>query len=96
MIKTIMAAILAALFFSGCAKKPTPHLPTVESLDLKRYVGKWTEIARYENWFEKGCVGATADYAMQNDYVRVTNSCYDANGVKTAEANGRAYILEES
>jgi Lipocalin-like domain len=38
-------------------------LPTVSSVDLTRYVGKWYEIARYPNWFEKEDIGdVTAEY----------------------------------
>src|ERR1035438_1299749 len=40
-----------------------PLLPTVSSVDLTRYVGKWYEIARYPNWFEKEDIGdVTAEY----------------------------------
>src|SRR5664279_4734108 len=45
-----------------------PLLPTVSSVDLTRYVGKWYEIARYPNWFEKEDVGdVTAEYTPRQD-----------------------------
>ncbi|MCB9850213.1 MAG: lipocalin family protein [Phycisphaerales bacterium] len=53
-----------------------PSLPTVESVDLARYAGKWYEIARYPNFFEPDCVGVTAEYTLRDDgRVDVLNTC---------------------
>jgi apolipoprotein D and lipocalin family protein len=65
-------------------------------LDLQQYQGQWYEIARYENHFEKGCIGATADYTLHDDHVGVTNSCYDATGTMSAQAQGKAYAINDS
>lgn len=96
MIKIFLLSLLNLIFFSGCTHTPMPPLPTVEKIDLERYSGKWIEIARYENRFEIGCAGASAEYMSQEDYIRVTNSCYDEHGLKTTEAIGRAYAIEGS
>ncbi|GKY88596.1 lipocalin family protein [Sinisalibacter aestuarii] len=46
------------------------------NLDLKRYLGKWYEIARFPNRFERGCAGVTADYALRpDDRITVVNTC---------------------
>ncbi len=95
-MKKYFYPIALTLFLSGCTSAPAPHLPTVEKIDLERYSGKWVEIARYENRFEIGCAGASAEYISQNDHIRVINSCYDEKGIKTAEAIGRAHAVEES
>lgn len=96
-MKTLLfLPFLAFFFLSGCTSAPTPHLPTVEKIDLERYAGTWIEIARYENRFETGCAGATAQYSLQKDHVRVINSCYDQHGAKSAEVSGRAYAVEEN
>jgi hypothetical protein len=63
-------ALIATLFTSlslwGCANKP--QLTTVPSVDLGRYSGKWHEIAKYPNWFQRGCIaGAVAEYTPQPD-----------------------------
>ncbi|MGH1368656.1 MAG: lipocalin family protein [Maritimibacter sp.] len=48
----------------------------VTNLNLQKYLGKWYEIARYPNWFEKNCEGVTAEYAMMdNGKVSVKNTC---------------------
>ena len=48
---------------------------TVDSVDLKKYSGKWYEIASFPNWFEKNCFCTTAEYTLLDDFVQVTNSC---------------------
>lgn len=45
---------LSALLLGACMSQPdyrqtSAELPTVASVDLDRYVGKWHEIARYPN-----------------------------------------------
>ncbi|MFZ3052817.1 MAG: lipocalin family protein [Sulfuricurvum sp.] len=95
-MKIVYLALTMLIFLSGCSKTPSAPLATVEHVDLARYSGKWIEIARYENRFETGCAGATAQYVGKEDYIAVTNRCFDTNGVQSGEANGRAYALKDS
>ncbi|MGL4331888.1 MAG: lipocalin family protein [Bacteroidales bacterium] len=49
--------------------------PSVNELDLKRYMGLWYEIARFDNWFEKDLVAVTARYTLKPDgNIEVLNS----------------------
>ena len=51
----------------------------VEKVDLDRYAGRWYEIARYPNSFERDCVGATADYTPRDDgRIEVVNTCFES------------------
>lgn len=43
-------------------------------------MGTWYEIARYENRFEEGCIGASATYEIKEDVLHVTNRCFDEKG----------------
>lgn len=46
----------------------------VPDLDLKRYLGLWYEIARFDHSFEKDLVGVTARYSLNPDgMIRVEN-----------------------
>lgn len=46
------------------------------SVETAKYMGKWYEIARLPNRFEKGCDGVTAEYALHKDgTVSVVNTC---------------------
>lgn len=47
------------------------------AVDLTQYLGKWYELARYENRFEHGCEAVTAAYALLPDgRISVRNSCH--------------------
>ncbi len=78
----------------GNAAVPQPAKP----VDLNRYAGLWYEIGRYENGFERGCEGVTAQYTVRNDgLVGVRNTCRqgEVDGPeKTSE--GKAKIVEGS
>lgn len=72
-------------------------LTTVPSVDVNRYLGKWYEISRYPNRFQKQCVGdVTATYTLQEDgKITVLNSCRKANG-KLDDAEGTARIADKN
>ena len=73
-----------------------PHVPEpAKAVELSRYLGKWYEIARYENSFEKGCDSVTALYRQREDgLISVTNSCMSGGKVKTSE--GTAKMVADS
>lgn len=51
-------------------------LETVPNVDLKKYAGKWYEIASYPQSFQKGCHCTTAEYTLhEKGYVVVENRC---------------------
>ena len=54
----------------------TRPLTTVPSVDLERYLGRWFEVARFPNSFEKDCFGVTATYSRNPDgTIKVVNRC---------------------
>ena len=64
-----------------------------KSVDLHRYLGRWYEIARYEQSFQKGCEAVTADYSLQPDgTIIVLNRCRKAQGA--TEARGTAKVVD--
>lgn len=72
------------------------ELPTVSSVDLERYLGRWYEIARFDHRFERGCGAVEAFYTLRDDgMIGVKNSCFLADENRTKEAHGRAYIVDE-
>ena len=52
-----------------------PPLESVKSLDVPRYLGRWYEIAKFPNRFQRECVSDTsADYTLLPDgHLRVLN-----------------------
>lgn len=89
------SAMLISLLLAGCASQPP--LPTVPRVDLKRYEGRWFEIAKYPNWFQRGCVAdTTAEYTAQPDgTIRILNRCRQKNGT-IREARGVAAVVPDS
>jgi len=91
-----MAVALVFAGLAGCTLQPATPLPTVESVDLSRYMGDWYEIALLPNRFQSMCVADTqASYRLDGDVVRVRNRCRKADG-GIEEANGIAKVVEGS
>ncbi len=69
-------------------------LKTVKNVDLKKYCGKWYEIASYPQRFQKGCHCTTAEYTLTDkDYVIVENRCNkDSVSGKQSYIKGKAFI----
>lgn len=96
--------VLAAVGLAACASLtagpvgnrsvPQPAKP----VDLKRYVGLWYELARYENRFERNCEAVTAEYRTRPDgMIEVVNSCHKgAVSGPLKVAKGRAKVVAES
>jgi apolipoprotein D and lipocalin family protein len=91
---SLLALLVAPL--AGCMLRPITPLPTVEAVDLSRYMGDWYEIALLPNRFQSMCMADTqASYRLDGDVVRVRNRCRKADG-GIEEANGIAKVVEGS
>lgn len=90
-------ALSLALVLAGCGEtyrdEAAPMTP-VAAVDLARYAGTWYEIARFPVWFQDGCTGVTAEYALVPDgTVDVLNSCFQDSldgELRTAAATARS------
>ena len=71
-------------------------LEVVQSVDLSRYVGRWYEIARLPNSFQRKCADTvSANYTMHADgKIEVINRCRKASG-EYATAKGEAKIVDK-
>lgn len=81
--------VIAILF----AASPTlaAGVKTVQDLNLKRYLGKWHEVARYPLFFQKGCKQSKATYKLIGPKkISVHNRCIK-NGKET-EVMGDAIV----
>ncbi|MDD2965211.1 MAG: lipocalin family protein [Bacteroidales bacterium] len=79
----------------GCQTGMEP-VTTVNEVDLMRYSGRWYEIARYPNRFQKNCFCSTADYTLSADgVVEVVNSCRkNAPNGPLRSIKGKAFTVE--
>lgn len=79
-------------FFSSATDSP---LETVPSVDVKRYAGKWYEIASFPFYWQKGCSCTTAEYeVLENGVLKVTNTCIKEGDVD--QSVGKAFVVEGS
>ena len=88
----ILAIILTASIAAAAQSKQPAELKAVVSVDLKKYSGKWFEIGKYPNNFQKQCVGnTTANYTIKsNGKIQVLNQCVKRDGsVYPAKAEGK-------
>lgn len=70
-------------------------LRVAPAVDLQRYAGKWYEIARLPNSFQRQCArDVTATYTLRQDGdIDVLNECVKEDGVRQA-VTGRAWPAE--
>ena len=71
-MKRFLLILLSMTLFSS--NIPAQELPTVDQVDIQKYLGTWYEIARLPNSFEKGLECVTATYTMKdNGKIQVFN-----------------------
>jgi apolipoprotein D and lipocalin family protein len=77
---------------TASSAEPQAAMQVVASVDLNRYAGKWYEIARLPNRFQRDCASDTsATYELRSDgKVSVINACRASDGrMKTAKGTAR-------
>lgn len=76
-------------------KNNSEEVQTVSHVDLTKYSGKWYEIAKIPNSFQKHCKSrTTAFYKLREDgNIDVINSCYDEEG-ELDKAEGLAKVVD--
>ena len=97
---SILARSLLVLLLAGltaCSGTRPDHgpLPTVAQVELDRYVGKWYEIAKIPNRFQRQCISdTTATYASNTDgTIAVVNRCRTRGG-EFEEAHAIARVAD--
>ncbi len=85
-------------FFMTINNSRAQSLQTVAQVDLKKYAGKWYEIACYPQWFQKNCHCTTAEYTLsEKGYVVVENRCNkDSVTGKKSYIKGKAFVEKNS
>ncbi|MBR7653515.1 lipocalin family protein [Brucella oryzae] len=79
----------------------SPQIPKgivpVKPFDLTRYIGKWYEIGRLENRFERGLTRTTAEYSLNPDQtVKVVNRGFDPWKARWTQATGTARFVRSA
>ena len=100
-IAALGAILLLGTALGGCATLFSKHpvgnqaVPQpAKPVELSRYLGRWYEVARYEQGFQKDCDGVSADYALRDDgMIAVINTCRKPDGA-VKQAKGKAKVVD--
>ena len=99
-VTAVKLVVSGLMLVGGCsmarATGSDAALGTVEKVELNRYIGRWYEIAKYPNRFERKCQSnVTANYAIRPDgKVSVVNSCTTHEGNVT-QSSGWAKVVDQ-
>lgn len=91
----IITALSGLTILAACATRHDLALAPVDNFDADRYLGKWYELGRIENSFEKGMNQTTAQYSLNSDgTIKVVNAGYDPAKGKFRSATGKAKFAD--
>ena len=98
MKRIALIGLLTFLTLVNFSQTKMPKPKTVEDVNYTNYVGKWYEIARLDNRFEKDLVGVTATYTATKkpSKIKVLNEGYKYNlNGKHKQSKGCAKVKGE-
>lgn len=82
--------ILFPFVFTACTSIPQ-GVNAIQQFEKEKYLGKWYEVARLDNRFEKNLNQTTAEYSIRNDgKIKVVNSGYDTLKNEWTDIEGKA------
>jgi apolipoprotein D and lipocalin family protein len=92
-----LGLVLMGAFSVVKAASSQVPLQSVPKVDLNRYTGRWYEIARYPNSFERKCDrNVTAAYTLRSDgKIGVVNTCTTSEG-KFTQSKGWAKVVDQN
>lgn len=95
-MKNLFSILFLTMIFNSGNSQIKPGV--VKEVDLNRYKGKWYEIARLPNWFERKLKCTSATYVLREDgRITVINSGnYIENPLKKSDAKGVAWIPDKN
>lgn len=93
-MRYLLLCLLAASI-TACSqpRQDTSPVKTQQPINLKKYAGRWYEIASFPAYFQKNCLCTQAYYQPEPHYIRVINSCYKKSPHTPLNiARGKAFI----
>ncbi|MDE6270503.1 MAG: lipocalin family protein [Muribaculaceae bacterium] len=91
-MKKIFTLSVLLCLLAGCSKLTVDN-SVVTNFDLKRFLGGWYEVARFDHSFERGMEQTKANYALRDDgTVSVLNT--GMKDGKPSEAKGVAKLTD--
>lgn len=89
--------LLSVVWLAACSTISVPEGVTpVSHFEAERYLGKWYEIARLDNRFERGLEYITAEYSLRDDQsIKVINRGLVSKTQQWKESEGKAYFVQD-
>lgn len=89
----VVTGVAIALTLVAC-KSPTPPkgVQPISGFDASRYLGKWYEVARLENRFERGLEQVTATYGARSDGGSASSTAVMTRSKNAGMSDGKAYF----
>ena len=86
-MKSLIPFALAAFMLPGLMLAQSGRIQeAIPEFKLKKYLGKWYEIARFDHRFERGMSNVTAEYSLRDDgKVKVLNAGWKDGKRKVSE-----------
>lgn len=88
----VAGAVAGAVAVALSRRRNIPKgVKAVKNFNVKKYLGKWYEIARFDYRFERTLKNTTAQYTLNNDgSIKVVNEGYNYKTNKQEHATGKA------
>src|SRR4051794_19344506 len=88
-----VAGMVILVLLKSCKSIPA-NAVAVKPFEVKKYLGKWYEIARFDFRFEKNLNNTTANYSLNDDgSIKVVNRGYNYKKGEWKEATGKARFV---
>lgn len=86
-----LAALAGAALYAARSPRIPEGVRPIENFDLRRYLGKWYELARIDHSFEKGLQRTQAEYSQNPDgSIQVINRGFNAKLGEWKISHGKA------
>lgn len=87
--------VMSLMFLMSCAfASNNAPLSTESYVDINKYAGRWYEIAKIPNRFQRMCGATRATYSLKdNGKVKVLNECIKLKDGKLKDAVGQARVF---
>jgi apolipoprotein D and lipocalin family protein len=99
LIKRFITLLLpAAILLSACSTSPTTPIPTMEKVNLQRFMGDWYVIANIPTFIEKGAHNAVESYRIDDDGSIATTFTFnkDAFDGKKKTYTPRGFVIDQN
>lgn len=92
----LIGALGLIAILQGCSLSVPAGIKPVTGFDVNQYLGRWYEIARLDNRFQRGLEQVAATYSLQEDgSIRVENAGWNVQEKQKKTVTGKAKFVSD-